>query len=226
MSNSSDKIERQWDEVYASGDKYKDEKPLPFTDDIIRLVKETMPVGARGLYIGCGNGRNFGALLDAGLSVAGLDISTNALGQLESRYPAAELVHADFLNYVPNELFDYVVSIQIFQHGTAKTAKSYIQKVHALLRTDGLFFLRVKSTNMDMKHPHTITERPGDGSFTAHFSEGPKRGLDIHYYSRTELESVALTGFESLMEPREITLERPGGGTRSHWEGIWIKKEA
>ena len=38
-----------------------------------------------GLYVGCGNGRNYLPLVDAGLRLIGLDLSPEALRQLAAR---------------------------------------------------------------------------------------------------------------------------------------------
>ena len=41
-----------------------------------------------GLYIGCGNGRNYLPLVDAGLNLLGLDVSAEAIKRLSERRPA------------------------------------------------------------------------------------------------------------------------------------------
>jgi SAM-dependent methyltransferase len=51
---------------------------------------------SRGLYIGCGNGRNLVPMSDAGLDLIGLDISAQAITQLHRRKPgAARLIVGD-----------------------------------------------------------------------------------------------------------------------------------
>ena len=54
-----------WEAEYASG-RYLDEPPVAFVDDIVRASRATSRM--RGLYIGCGNGRNFMPLLAAGMA--------------------------------------------------------------------------------------------------------------------------------------------------------------
>ena len=65
-----------WEAQYASG-RYLDEPPVAFVDDIVRASRATSRT--RGLYIGCGNGRNFMPLLEAGMDLVGLDISPYSL---------------------------------------------------------------------------------------------------------------------------------------------------
>ncbi len=70
----------------------------------------------KGLYVGCGNGRNYVALVDAGLDLIGLDVSKEAIAQLRMGHPhlAPDLVQADFREFDSESLFDYIVAIQVF----------------------------------------------------------------------------------------------------------------
>jgi len=64
---------RRWDTEYRNG-RYRDEAPVPFVGQIIEQVKANkITDGGQGLYVGCGNGRNYLPLLDAGLDLYGLD---------------------------------------------------------------------------------------------------------------------------------------------------------
>src|SRR5204862_6241363 len=72
-----------------------------------------------GLYVGCGNGRNFLPLVDAGLALVGLDVSPEALRQLAARRPdqAGRLHPGDFLTFVPSAPIAYVIALQVLQPG-------------------------------------------------------------------------------------------------------------
>jgi len=60
-----------WDAEYAAG-RYAGDPPVAFVRDIVDAARERGL--RRGLYVGCGNGRNLLPLLDAGLDLTGLDI--------------------------------------------------------------------------------------------------------------------------------------------------------
>src|SRR5579884_1592834 len=75
---------RAWDREYEAG-RYDAEPPEPFLDDILAAARQAGITS--GLYIGCGNGRNYVPLVRAGLNVVGLDISPIALAQLAERVP-------------------------------------------------------------------------------------------------------------------------------------------
>src|SRR5438876_12269945 len=74
-----------------------------------------------GLYIGCGNGRNYLPLVDAGLNLYGLDVAPEALRVLARRRPAVSnhLICEDFAHFRSSIPFGYVIAIQVFQHGMA-----------------------------------------------------------------------------------------------------------
>jgi hypothetical protein len=67
-----DGVAQAWDVEYAAG-RYRDEPPLPFVADVLSAVREHDLLGAEGLYVGCGNGRNYLPLVQAGLDLVGLD---------------------------------------------------------------------------------------------------------------------------------------------------------
>jgi hypothetical protein len=85
-----------WDAEYAAG-RYRDELPLPFVADILSAAREHELLGDGGLYIGCGNGRNYLPLVGSGLDLVGLDVSGTALTQLVERSPDRRdcLIHGD-----------------------------------------------------------------------------------------------------------------------------------
>src|SRR5215510_9080555 len=75
----------RWDAEYRGG-RYAAEPPVVFVATIVTALSARPAVHARqGLYVGCGNGRNFLPLVDAGLDLCGLDVSAKALRQLAAR---------------------------------------------------------------------------------------------------------------------------------------------
>ena len=64
----------RWDAEYRAG-RYLDEEPVELVHDILSCASRIDLPDARGLYIGCGNGRNYLPLVAGGLDLIGLDIS-------------------------------------------------------------------------------------------------------------------------------------------------------
>src|SRR2546426_7834396 len=78
----------RWDDEYRT-QRYANEPPLPFVDRILETLRADDSAGhGTGLYVGCGNGRNYLPLVDAGLELFGLDVSPEAIKQLLQRRPA------------------------------------------------------------------------------------------------------------------------------------------
>ena len=93
----------RWDAEYRRG-RYAAEPPLPFVAEIVECVRRHPRAGdGRGLYVGCGNGRNYVPLVEAGLYLDGLDVSAEALHQLAGRRPELRprLRHGDFRELSP-----------------------------------------------------------------------------------------------------------------------------
>src|SRR5262249_4124292 len=120
-----------------------------------------------------------------------------------------------FLKYQPSVAhFDYVIAIQVFQHGADTDAAAYMAKVAALLRPGGLLFLRVNSVSTQIYHPHTVVERNALGGFTIRYDDGPKRGMLIPFYSDVELRERLTPAFAPVLEPHEDVIVRAAPKTR------------
>ena len=217
-----------WDDEYRRG-RYQSEPPIPFAGrvvDILRGRSEIME--GKGLYVGCGNGRNYVPLADAGLDVIGLDSSEEALRQLRTGHPrlAPKLVQANFLDFHAERLFDYMVAIQVFQHGTEETVRSMFAHAATLLRDGGLLFVRVNSASTDVYHAHDVIERNDEGGFTVRYHEGPKAGLAVHFLALGELEDMLAQRFAVLVPATEekIPREAPERGSWAQWEGVWTRR--
>lgn len=177
----------------------------------------------RGLYIGCGNGRNLIPLLDAGLDLLGLDISTQAITQLRQQRPdrAGQLIVGD-LSAVPGAAarYELVIGIQVFQHGTRQQAHQHLVDAAARVGPGGLFCVRVNSTDSDINHSHHRFEDNDAGSFTLRYLTGPKTGLNIHFFTADELREVIGTSFTEELPPHTHSTPRnpPGHGQWSQWK--------
>jgi SAM-dependent methyltransferase len=218
-----------WDAEYRAG-RYADEGPLPFVGRIVETLRaDPSAWTGTGLYVGCGNGRNYLPLLDAELDLLGLDVSQEAITQLIDRRPSAasRLICADFRSFrssLPG--FDYLIAIQVFQHGDDADVAAYFAKVATLLKPGGLFFLRVNSASTQIYHAHTVVERNAAGGFTIRYDDGPKHGLLVHFFSHAELLERLTPAFASVTAAREDVMNRsaPKTGTWAQWETIWRRR--
>jgi SAM-dependent methyltransferase len=221
-------IAMRWDEEYRRG-RYVTEPPLPFVRRILATLKSYgISVKDSGLYVGCGNGRNYLPLVESGITLYGLDISPEAIKYLLNLKPALsqQLICSDFLQFQHNRTFDYLIAIQVFQHGNDAQVARYFAKVASLLKPGGLFFLRVNSITTEIYQKYTIVEQNDWDGFTIKYTDGPKRGLAVHFFSEQELIARTDATFRLMMELSEDVIQRtpPKTGTWAQWEGIWQKK--
>lgn len=227
-SPESGPVSRSWDDEYRRG-RYLDEPPIPFVGRIVNILRDHPEImSGRGLYVGCGNGRNHVALVNSGLNLIGLDVSKEAIAQLQAGHPhlAPDLIRVDFHDFHSEVPFDYIVAIQVFQHGTADAVRSMFARAAKLLKRGGLLFVRVNSASTDVYHPHRIVERGDRGGFTVRYDGGPKRGLAIHFMSLQELTETLDPWFAPLVPTRERVASRepPKCGSWAQWEGVWVRR--
>ncbi len=215
----------RWDAEYRDG-RYAGDPPLPFTDVVLTTLRAASLDQGAGLYLGCGNGRNYLPLARSGLRLFGLDLSLESLRQLVAREPAlaaTRLIRADARTFASRRRFSYLIAIQVFQHGVAADVARYFQAARDLLLPEGLLFLRVNAATTRIHRPHTVIERNEHGGFTVVYEAGPKRGLPVHFYARDELLALTRDGFSVVAEPREDATPRgrPQAGHWIQWEAIW-----
>jgi SAM-dependent methyltransferase len=218
--------ESRWDEEYRAG-RYADEPPVEFIHDIGAAVRERRPVGEVGLYIGCGNGRNYVPLgQQYTIDLVGVDISGEAINQLRERMPerADRLLHGDISSFPAGTMFGTVVGIQVFQHGTEAEAHAHVRAAIELLLPGGLFCMRVNAVGTEIEHRHEVVETNNHGGFTVGYEDGPKTGLLVHFFSNAEID--ALTADLTPIWPLRLhRTERqlPRRGHWDQWEEIWSK---
>jgi predicted TPR repeat methyltransferase len=219
-------VVRVWDAEYAAG-RYSGEPPVAFVDDILAAARGA---GAgSGLYIGCGNGRNYIPLTAAGLDLTGLDISATAIGQLAGRLPGRRdrLVAGDLSALPRGRRFPLVVAIQVLQHGTRAQAHKLLADSLDRVDAGGLYAIRVNAVGTDVHPAHQITERGADGSYSVRYTEGPKAGLTVHFWAARELDAaMSGAGFAPVLALRPQATWRAvrEQGLWLQWEGIYRRR--
>lgn len=220
-------VTNAWEIEYRNR-RYLDDPPLPFVETILATAVARGLGSAHGLYIGCGNGRNYLPLVAGGLDLVGLDVSPTALAQLAERAPehASRLVCGD-LSVLPRGVqYSVVIAIQSLQHGKEAATHTEVKRALGRVEPGGLFCIRVNAAGTEPEYPHTVVEKGSDGRFTVRYLDGPKRGLDIHFFSATELRGLVEVGFIPVLPLRSVVTQRisPKRGHWDQWEGIWQRE--
>jgi Methyltransferase domain len=221
-----DSTESVWDAEYQAG-RYENEPPVPFVEDILAAAREFGLTGRAGLYIGCGNGRNYVPLVAAGLDLVGLDVSRVAVQRLAERLPGhPRLVHGDLSVLPADATYGTVIGIQVFQHGDRSQAHSHVRAAQERVAPGGLFCIRVNASDTDVWPRHECIERCSDRGYTVRYLEGPKKGLAIHFFSGIELSDLFSSAFDVVLPLRcDVTWREPRhNGQWSQWEGIWRRR--
>lgn len=217
-----------WDNRYRHENPYEGKPPVPFVNAIIQELGEDGR-DKIGLYVGCGNGRNYVPLLEAGLRLHGVDSSEVGITQLIERCPAAQgkVFVGDFERQASARVFDYIVAIQVFQHGDEHRIKKYFANASDALKPEGRLFMWLNSASTKPGHTSHEVDRNELGGFTIAYDSGPKTGVNTHFYTLEELYDIATKfNFEVIRTPVEVIQQRvtPEPGDFLQWETIWQKK--
>jgi SAM-dependent methyltransferase len=228
VDQSLDRVAAAWDREYRRG-RYIGEPPVPFVRDIVSVAEREGLSNGAGLYIGCGIGRNYLPLVDAGLDLTGIDVSLTAIQELARRVPsrANRLIHGDLSALPAGTTYRTVVGIQVFQHGSRAFCHDHIRSAQRRVGPGGILALRVNAVGTDIEFAHEVVEPPDGSGFTIRYLEGPKAGLLVHFFDRDELEKLFLDAFETALPLRldSTVREAPRVGQWSQWEVIWARRK-
>ncbi|MGW0661565.1 class I SAM-dependent methyltransferase [Streptodolium elevatio] len=213
-----------WDHEYAQ-DRFADLPPDPFVTDILGAAWAHGLLPGPGIYIGVGNGRNYFPLVEGGLDLVGLDISTVGLAAIRKRAPGhyARLVHGDLSVLPAGETFPVVIGLNVFHHGDRDTAYAHIRAALEVVAPGGLFGIRVNAVGTTPGRPSEVAAEYDDGSVTRRYL--PEDGMPpllSHFFT-----SAALAGLLAAYEPvlsltlddTDIATGRPGDWRR--WQGVY-----
>lgn len=222
MSKTPSLVSSNWNNAYNDG-KYDQEGPIPLVKDVVTLLKREGLSKGNGFYPGCGNGRNLVPLLESGLRIEAEDISEVAIKQLKDRYSDVKAVVGDFVSSSRQTQYDYLLSIQLFQHVNEHGPKPLFDKVVELLKPGGLFILRVNSIHTQIIEEYNKLGTTDDGGFTVQYESGQKDGQYIHFYSAEEIHRLTSDAFDVILPLREAFMQRKDGSYWVQWETILRK---
>jgi ubiquinone/menaquinone biosynthesis C-methylase UbiE len=208
--------QKSWDEVYSKAFMtmwYPNEDIVRFCARLIQkqLTHDKYDVKRRVervLDLGCGNGRHAMYFARQGFKAAGIDVSEQAIEwakdwarreNLEIGFRVGNIENLPFAD----ESFDVVVSHGVLDHVPMETAKRAATEVKRVLRSHGLFYCDLRSTE---DFEYGVGEQSGPNTFVV--SEGYEQGLVQHFFSRAETEDLFDGLFRILYS--EITENRLG----------------
>lgn len=226
VTDEREDVAGAWDREYAAG-RYVGDPPVPFVRDILASAARADVLDRGGVYIGCGNGRNYVPLVEGGLDLIGLDVSAAAIRQVAARIPerAPRLIHGDLTALPAGATYGVVVGLQVFQHGDRAACHRHVLAAQELLGPGGLMAVRVNAIGTDIAFEHELVEAGEGNGLTVRYLRGPKRGLLVHFFDLPELEALFADRFDADMALRcDRTHRRDCSGRWSQWEGIWVRR--
>jgi tellurite methyltransferase len=123
----------RWNQRYSQGEPFKRPPNIFLKENIHLLPKE-----GYALDLAMGVGNNAGFLLDHGLNVLGVDISTVAALRARKKNPGLEVIVADLTQFwLPEARFDVIINIRYVER-TLWTSTSAALKPGGLLFFEGL----------------------------------------------------------------------------------------
>jgi cyclopropane fatty-acyl-phospholipid synthase-like methyltransferase len=180
------------------------------SEEIRDLVSATGLTG-KALDLGAGDGRNALYLAKAGFDVTAVDTSEVGLEKLR-RFAADRgvadritTVHGDARTWTyPEDEFDLIASVTLFDHLPGKDVDSVIAKVTASLKAGGILYTKA----------HTVDD-PGYGHSG---TESELSAMIRHYFERNELLRLMMQDYYIIRY--EETRERDTTHGAPHYHGF------
>jgi|688.fasta_scaffold53312_4 2-polyprenyl-3-methyl-5-hydroxy-6-metoxy-1,4-benzoquinol methylase len=114
------------------------------TESIQRFY-HMLPSDGKILDMGCGSGRDAKIFTEMGLSVLGVDISSNLLGIAKQHAPLAEFQIMDIENLsFPPSTFHGIWAACSLSHVPKKLFPHVLGKIHLMLKHNGYFYLTLR----------------------------------------------------------------------------------
>ena len=182
-----------WESYWSNQDNHDWwKKPAPEVLDFIRSIS---PIEKpKVLDLGCGLGRHAIAFALAQFSTTAIDASAMAIQHVvdwaHDLHLSIETKICDVLDdALPEETFDVVLSYNVIYHGSREQFAQAIQRVHKLLKRNGIFFFTCPS-RQDGKYGFGELVAPHTYRCAKSVTPG-----DIHYFADEEDLDELLDGF-------------------------------
>lgn len=166
------------------------ERISPAPDDIIELLQQH---NAKTVCdAGCGCGIYAAKLFSSGFTVAGFDISENAVEIARENAPMAAFKAASVCSTgYPSGSFDAVVCRDVLDHIRKQDASIAVQELLRILKPGGILIAALDAPDDEYyQEPHTVTP---DGDFV--YTAGKWDGMVFHPYHRAEITQILPSSF-------------------------------
>src|SRR5215217_4779777 len=111
---------------------------IPFARDLVAEFASQITSGRLIYDLGCGVGLATRAFLDLGFHVIGIDVSAESLAYARQRNPEARFIQEDFLDFKCDQQADGIFANAFIHLFTESDAKLVLDKIHGLLKQEGL----------------------------------------------------------------------------------------
>lgn len=175
-----------WNQYYKN--RICPEEPSPFAQYVATLVEP----GRRMVELGCGNGRDAVFFAGQGLQLTALDMSREAITQLQSRnIPNAEFLCGDFVNagvHQPDS-YDYAYSRFTIHSINHNQEQVLLNNLFRGLRPGGKLFIEVRGVNDPL------------------FGKGRQVERNAYFYDNHYRRFIVLTELLDSLESRGFRVE-------------------
>ncbi len=172
---------------------YRAARPRDSEDvQLLRLLVERLPNGARVLDAGCGSGTPVSQFLAQFLEVTGVDFATEQVRMAKETLPNTPFICADIANLpFPDSTFDAVCSYYAIIHIPRDEHRELLLNFHRILKPGGLALLCMGAGDL----PEDLSDYHGVRMYWSHYDGETNMRLlresrfDIHW-SRTIVDST------------------------------------
>lgn len=189
-------IGKEYSESYCKIGHYK-----KYIDDFIKTLN-----GKSVLDVGCGAGQLTDYFCRQGLNAKGIDFSTTLVKIAKQRYPQADFICSDIIDYESNDLYDGIFTKDMLFHLSDEDIIKTLELFKRILKPNGKICIILD-----------LPKKAGEHIFVEELND--KYEIYYNYLTPTKMQALLK---KAGIKVDKLKIEQENDGTSSYASGLMI----
>ncbi len=202
-------VEERYDRVFSSDYDLRFPNVGPVHREFVAMVAETLNEDSWVLDVGCGTGKYWKTIFNAGARVIGVDLSAQMLQRAKEKYPFVTVHRQAAQDLDMHETFDAVLFIDVFEMIGPEDWPLVLSNLRGVLKRGGILYFTVpdRPSQAELEQSLALSRRRGIPAVMGELAHG----LSYEFFP-TDQQVQEWLGETALM----VTRSESGDGYRHY----------